>query len=82
MKEKRCFVYEVDDGHGPFYWEVMTDAVSDPLRGEILKIWPNALHVTDPWPLAKKLSDAGWSVTVDSQAAYSEWLYDYHNPEE
>ncbi len=80
--QKRCTVYEVDDGHGPYYWEVMQDAVSDPLRDEIRKIWPHALHVIEPWEQVKKLSDAGWSVTVDSQAAYVEWLYDYHNPEE
>ena len=78
--EKRCIVYQVDSGHGPYYWEVITAEVSDHRRDEIKKIWPDDLNVVMfPSELIEELSEDGWSVTVDSQAAYVEWLHDYHN---
>ena len=32
VMQKRCTVYEVDDGHGPYYWEVMQDCQRSPAR--------------------------------------------------
>lgn len=66
--KREVTVYEVDSDRGT-YWE------SDPFVPEI---WESGVVEEDPWPSIKAMVDKGYVVTINSQAAYLDWLRERH----